>query len=206
LDRTVRVGQLAAQGCNSKRKESRSKGGAHTHSLYPFTVFQVAKIESERLLGELVARELQARATAGQYDGRFAVQYHYFGYEGRCPPPTDFDSNYCYGLGLTAGALIASGSTGVMACLKGLTKPATEWTAHGVPLTAMLAVERRKGKDKPVIRKALVELGGAPFAALVERRAGWRLAEAFVQPGPVQYDGARAGGERVAGVGRGGVS
>jgi len=153
---------------------------------------QVAKIESERLLGELVTLELEVRLLSGSYAARFAVQYHYFGYEGRCPPPTNFDANYCYGLGRTAAALIAVGATGMMACLQQLTRHPTEWLAKGVPLTAMLAIERRKGKDKPVIRKALVELSGKPFAALQQRRHRWRLASAFANPGPVQFDGATA--------------
>ena len=153
---------------------------------------QVAKIESERLLGALVEAELSARKSAGGYKGKLSLQYHYFGYEGRCPPPSAFDANYCYGLGLTAAALISQGCTGVMACLQRLTLPPEQWTAKGVPLTCMLAVERRKGKDKPVIRKALVELDGKPFAALCERRDAWRLRETFASPGPVQYEGACA--------------
>jgi len=153
---------------------------------------QVAKIESERLLGELVHTELGRLAQAGVYSGKLALQYHYFGYEGRCAPPTAFDANYCYGLGLTAGALIGEKCTGVMACLQGLVKPPAEWRAMGVPLTSMLAVERRKGHDKPVIRKALVALDGAPFRAFTERRAAWRLRGTYAHPGPVQYDGACA--------------
>ena len=150
---------------------------------------QVAKIESERLLGALVESELATRKATGGYCGKLSLQYHYFGYEGRCPPPSTFDSNYCYGLGLTAAALISEGCNGVMACLQGLTKPPEQWTARGVPLTCMLAVERRKGKDKPVIRKALVELDGKPFAAFSERRLAWRMRDVYASPGPVQYDG-----------------
>lgn len=153
---------------------------------------QVAKIESERLLGELVGRALAERSAAGSFGGRFSVQYHYFGYEGRCPPPTAFDSNYCHALGRTAASLVGVGATGVMACLRGLTRPPHEWVASGVPLTSMLALERRKGHDKPVIRKALVELGGKPFAALVARRARWLLSASYVSPGPVQFDGPTA--------------
>ena len=109
--------------------------------------------------------------------------------EGRCPPPTQFDSNYCYSLGLTAGALIGLRVTGVMACLQNLVQPTSQWQPKGIPLTAMLAMERRKGKDKPVIRKALVELDGAPFKAFVERRGAWRLRASFPSPGPVQFEG-----------------
>jgi diphosphate--fructose-6-phosphate 1-phosphotransferase len=153
---------------------------------------QVAKIESERLLGALLEAELARRAKAGAYAGKLSLQYHYFGYEGRCALPSAFDSNYCYALGLTAAALISQECTGVMACLQGLVQPPTEWRAKGVPLTAMLAIERRKGKDKPVIRKALVELEGAPFRAFAERRAAWRSRTTFAHVGPVQYEGALA--------------
>jgi len=153
---------------------------------------QVAKIESERLLGTLVDKELARLASAGAYTGKLSLQYHYFGYEGRCPPPSAFDSNYCYGLGLTAGALVGQRCTGVMACLQGLVQPPSEWQPKGVPLTAMLAVERRKGKDKPVIRKALVELHGTPFLAFTERRTAWRMRSTYAHPGPVQYEGSCA--------------
>ena len=150
---------------------------------------QVAKIESERLLGALVETELAKRKG---YTSAFAAQFHYFGYEGRCPPPTNFDCNYCAALGLTAGALIASGYSGMMACLGGLTKPPEEWAVRGVPLTSMLCIERRKGKLKPVIRKALVELGAPPFSSFKRRRAEWLGQESFSQPGPAQFDGATA--------------
>ena len=153
---------------------------------------QVAKIESERLLGALVEAELAKRREAGQFTAKFNSQFHYFGYEGRCPPPSNFDANYCSALGRTAGALIGGGCTGMMASLKGLTKPPEEWEPRGAPLTGMLCLERRKGKDKPVIRKALVELDGAPFAALKAARDGWRLAPSFEQPGPIQFEGPTA--------------
>jgi pyrophosphate--fructose-6-phosphate 1-phosphotransferase len=156
---------------------------------------QVAKIESERLLGALVEEELsrRQRAEADTLSSlKLSLQYHYFGYEGRCPPPTSFDSDYCYSLGLTAGALIGLRCTGVMACLQGLTEHPSKWSARGVPLTAMMAIERRKGKDKPVIRKALVELRGAPFAALSARRAEWRMRTSYASPGPSQFEGPNA--------------
>ena len=124
---------------------------------------QVAKIESERLLGALVEAELAKRREAGQFTAKFNSQFHYFGYEGRCPPPSNFDANYCSALGRTAGALIGGGCTGMMASLKGLTKPPEEWEPRGAPLTGMLCLERRKGKDKPVITKALVMLDGPMF-------------------------------------------
>ena len=153
---------------------------------------QVAKIESERLISELVAFELERRRREGSYKGPFAPQTHYFGYEGRCPPPSSFDCDYCAALGLTAGALLASRCTGYMACVKGVAGPASGWRPRGVPLTAMMSLEKRKGKLKPVIAKALVELGGAPFAALARQRDAWRTSAVFRVPGPVQFAGATA--------------
>ena len=152
----------------------------------------MARIETDRLISDLVASELKARAARGGYKGKFAAQCHYLGYEGRCPPPTNFDSNYCYTLGLTAAALVGCGCTGMMAAVRGLAAPPEEWTLRGVPLTAMMNIERRKGKDKPVIRKALVELGGAPFRALRARRGAWELSSAYGSPGPVQFAGSTA--------------
>lgn len=148
---------------------------------------QVAKIESERLFSLLAQKELVKRQAAGEYTGKFAVQAHYFGYEGRCTPPTDFDCNYCHALGLVAGALIGHGHTGMMACIRGLYKPVEEWQVTGMPLTHMMNVERRKGKDKPVIKKALVELEGAPFKAFCLVRDDWQLEDRYRNPGPTQY-------------------
>ena len=116
-------------------------------------VVQVAKIECERLIADIVDCELKKRKAAGAFLGSFSSQCHYFGYEGRCPPPSNFDCNYCYALGLTAGALIGSGCTGMMASVKNLIALPEEWSVHGAPLTSMIGMERRKGKEKPVIRK-----------------------------------------------------
>lgn len=148
---------------------------------------QVAKIESERLLSLLCEKELMARKAAGTFKGKFSVQCHYFGYEGRCTPPTDFDCYYCYSLGFTAGALIAHNYTGMMATIRGLYKPVAEWEVKGMPLTHMMNVERRKGKDKPVIKKALVELEGAPFKGFCALRDGWMYEDCYRNPGPIQY-------------------
>jgi 6-phosphofructokinase 1 len=148
---------------------------------------QVAKIESERLFSLLCEKELSVRRSAGTYKGKFSVQCHYFGYEGRCTPPTDFDCQYCYVLGLTAAALIGHGYTGMMATIRGLYKPVNEWMVKGMPLTHMMNMERRKGKDKPVIKKALVELEGAPFKAFAQLRASWASSDLYRNPGPIQY-------------------
>ncbi|MCD6338711.1 MAG: diphosphate--fructose-6-phosphate 1-phosphotransferase, partial [Verrucomicrobia bacterium] len=114
---------------------------------------------------------------------------HFFGYEGRCAPPSNFDADYCYSLGYTAAALVGAGKTGYIANVRGLHKPTAEWTGGGVPLTAMMNIERRKGKDRPVIRKALVDLNGKPFAELAANRDRWALEDCYVYPGPVQYFG-----------------
>lgn len=155
---------------------------------------QVAKIESERLLGSLVEAELASRPAVGSGVRRFAAQYHYLGYEGRCPPPSNFDANYCAALGRTAGSLIGAGVTGVMACLKGLSLPASHWRPLGVPLTAMMRMERRRGQRKSVIRKALVDTAacsrrGAPFQAFAAQRHEWKRRARFSQPGPLQLWG-----------------
>eukprot|EP00747_Dinoflagellata_sp_TGD_P110834 gnl/TRDRNA2_/TRDRNA2_171080_c3_seq2.p1 gnl/TRDRNA2_/TRDRNA2_171080_c3~~gnl/TRDRNA2_/TRDRNA2_171080_c3_seq2.p1 ORF type:complete len:1010 (+),score=212.84 gnl/TRDRNA2_/TRDRNA2_171080_c3_seq2:273-3032(+) len=144
---------------------------------------QVAKIESERLFALLTEKELKARDAKV----KFQLQCHYFGYEGRCAPPTDFDCKYCYTLGLTAGALLGHGYSGMMASVRGLYGPVEDWKVNGMPLTHMMNVERRKGKDKPVIRKALTELEGNPFKAFCEYRQKWRLEDAYRNPGPTQF-------------------
>lgn len=148
---------------------------------------QVAKIESERLFSLLCEKELATKKAAGSFKGKFSVQCHYFGYEGRCTPPTDFDCYYCYALGFTAGALIAHGHTGMMATIRGLYKPVNEWEVKGMPLTHMMNMERRKGKDKPVIKKALVELEGAPFKGFCQLRDSWMLEDHYRSTGPIQY-------------------
>ena len=150
---------------------------------------QVSLIETEKLLSEMVGNKLAAWKKEGKYVGKFSALHHFFGYEGRCAAPSNFDADYCYSLGFTASVLIANGKTGYMASVKNLTAPAEQWIAGGIPITMMFNMERRYGEMKPVIRKALVDLNGAPFRALVANRAKWAKETAFVYPGPIQYFG-----------------
>jgi pyrophosphate--fructose-6-phosphate 1-phosphotransferase len=150
---------------------------------------QVSLIQTENLLGEMVKDKLKEMKTAGTFRGKFATQYHFFGYEGRCAAPSNFDADYCYSLGYTASVLIGSGKTGYMASVRNLTQPAENWIAGGVPVTMMMNIERREGKDKPVIRKALVKLDGAPFGYFAANREKWARETCFVYPGPIQYFG-----------------
>ena len=150
---------------------------------------QVSLIETEKLLVELVKKQLAAMKKAGSYTGKFSALTHFFGYEGRCSAPSNFDADYCYSLGYNAAAIIGSGATAYMSYVSNLVKPASEWSAGAVPLTAMMNVERRHGEDKPVIRKALVELDGAPFKAYAAVREEWKVVTSFVYPGPIQYFG-----------------
>ena len=148
---------------------------------------QVSLIETEKLLSTMVAQKLEKMA--GKYVGKFGTQHHFFGYEGRCAAPSNFDADYCYALGTSAAQLIANGKTGYMAIVKNTTAPADEWVAGGVPITMMMNMERRNGKMKPVIRKALVELDGAPFKTFVAQRDEWAKNTCFTYPGPIQYWG-----------------
>ena len=150
---------------------------------------QVSLIETEKLLSEMVAEKLAAWKKEGKYNGKFAALHHFFGYEGRCAAPSNFDADYCYALGASAAQLVANGKTGYMAIVKNTTAPAAEWVAGGVPITMMMNMERRHGEMKPVIRKALVELDGAPFKAFAAQREAWAEQTAFVYPGPIQYWG-----------------
>ncbi|KAH0787850.1 diphosphate--fructose-6-phosphate 1-phosphotransferase [Histomonas meleagridis] len=150
---------------------------------------QVSLIETEKLLGEMVGRKLSELKREGKYKGSFSTQYHFFGYEGRCAAPSNFDADYCYSLGYTASCLIASGKTGYMASVRQLTKPASQWTAGGVPITMMMNMEKRSGEMKPVIQKALVELEGKPFKKFAENREKWAMNTCYVYPGPIQYFG-----------------
>ncbi len=150
---------------------------------------QVSRIETEILLSSMVGIKLGKWKEEGKYVGKFAVQHHFLGYEGRCGFPSNFDADYCYSLGYTASRLIASGKSGYMATVRNLIAPAEEWIACGVPLSMMLNIEHRKGKDCPVIKKALVDLDGKPFKALASQREEWAKGNAFVYPGPVQYFG-----------------
>ena len=150
---------------------------------------QVSLIETEKLLSEMVATKLAAWKEEGKYVGKFAAQHHFFGYEGRCAAPSNFDADYCYSLGYTASMLIANGKTGYMSSVRNTTAPAAEWIAGGVPITMMMNMERRHGEMKPVIQKALVKLDGAPFKAFAAVRDTWAKETAYVYPGPIQYFG-----------------
>ena len=160
---------------------------------------QVSLIETEKLLAEMVSNRLEEWALAGirlqnwvvngKYKGKFATQVHFFGYEGRCAAPSNYDADYCYSLGYTASCLINAGKTGYMASIRNTTAPADQWIAGGIPITMMMNLERRHGHDKPVIKKALVDLDGAPFKAFAANRDIWAIETDYVYPGPIQYFG-----------------
>ena len=150
---------------------------------------QVSLIETEKLLSAMVASKLAAWKAEGKYNGKFSAQHHFFGYEGRCAAPSNYDADYCYSLGYNASRLIAAGKTGYMSVIRNTTAPAAEWIAGGVPITMMMNLERRNGAMKPVIRKALVELDGAPFKYFASKRDEWAEQTAYVYPGPIQYWG-----------------
>ena len=150
---------------------------------------QVSLIETEKLLSDMVEAKLAEWKEAGKYAGKFATLHHFFGYEGRCAAPSNFDADYCYALGVSAAQLIANGKTGYMAIVKNTTASTDEWKAGGVPITMMMNMERRNGEMKPVIRKALVELEGAPFLKFCSKRDEWAKDTCFVYPGPIQYWG-----------------
>ena len=148
---------------------------------------QVSLIETEKLLSSMVAAKLDKWKKEGKFVGKFSALHHFFGYEGRCAAPSNFDADYCYALGTSAAQLIANGKTGYMAIVKNTTAPADQWVAGGVPITMMMNMERRNGEMKPVIRKALVELDGAPFKAFAAVRDVWAKDTCYVYPGPIQY-------------------
>ena len=150
---------------------------------------QVSLIETEKLLSEMVANRLKEMAKEGKYNGKFAPQHHFFGYEGRCAAPSNFDADYCYALGYNAANLINAGVTGYISSLRNLTKPSVQWLAGGVPISMMFNMERRHGKLKPVIQKALVRLDGKPFQRFVAKRDKWAQETCYVYPGPIQYFG-----------------
>ena len=150
---------------------------------------QVSLIETEQLLADMVGKKLAAWKKEGKYVGKFATQHHFFGYEGRCAAPSNFDADYCYSLGRVASLLIASGKTGYMSSVRNTTKPAAEWLAGGIPITAMMNMEKRNGKMKPVIQKALVKLDGGPFKFFAANREKWAIETDYVYPGPIQYFG-----------------
>lgn len=150
---------------------------------------QVSLIETEKLISEMVGAKLAEWKKEGKYEGKFSALHHFFGYEGRCAAPSNFDADYCYALGSSAAQLIANGKTGYMAIVKNTTAGTDKWLAGGVPITMMMNMEKRNGEMKPVIRKALVELDGAPFKALVAQREKWAKETCYVYPGPIQYWG-----------------
>jgi len=150
---------------------------------------QVSRIETDKLLAEMVESRLVKMKREGTYKGKFSSMTHFFGYEGRCAFPTNFDSDYCYSLGYNAFLLIANGLTGYMSSVTGLTKPAVEWNAGGIPITMMMNMEVRHGEPKPVIEKALVDLEGEPFKHFARERETWAIETAFVYPGAIQYFG-----------------
>ena len=150
---------------------------------------QVSLIESEKLFSALVKDKLAARKKAGTYNGKFSALHHFFGYEGRCAFPSNFDADYCYSLGYNAFMLIQYGYTGYLSKVSNLSKPAEQWVAGGMPITKMMNIERRNGEDKPVIRKALVELDGNPFKYFAAHREQWAVNTEFTYPGAIQYYG-----------------
>ena len=150
---------------------------------------QVSLIESEKLFSALVKDKLDERKKAGTYKGKFSPLHHFLGYEGRCAFPSNFDSDYCYSLGYNAFMLIQYGYNGYLSKISNLSKPASEWTAGGMPITKMMNIERRHGEDKPVIKKALVELDGKPFKFFEAHREEWAVETSFVYPGAIQYYG-----------------
>ena len=150
---------------------------------------QVSLIETEKLLSEMVANKLAAMKAEGKFVGKFAAQHHFFGYEGRCAAPSNFDADYCYALGYNAAQLINCGATGYMSSVRNLTKPSVQWTAGGIPITMMMNMERRHGKMKPVIQKALVDLEGKPFQKFASKREEWAMNTCYLYPGPIQYFG-----------------
>lgn len=150
---------------------------------------QVSLIETEKLLSEMVGNRLKEMAVAGKYNGKFSPLHHFFGYEGRCADPSNFDADYCYALGYNAACLINSGVTGYMSSIRNLVKPSVQWVAGGIPITMMMNIEHRNGADKPVIQKALVRLDGAPFQKFASKRDDWAMNTCYVYPGPIQYFG-----------------
>ena len=150
---------------------------------------QVSLIESEKLFSALVKDVLDERKAAGTYKGKFGALHHFFGYEGRCAFPSNFDADYCYSLGYNAFMLIQYGYNGYLSKVSNLSKPAEEWVAGGMPITKMMNIERRHGEDKPVIRKALVELEGKPFKYFEVHREEWAVETAYTYPGAIQYYG-----------------
>jgi pyrophosphate--fructose-6-phosphate 1-phosphotransferase len=183
------INHLSAE--NAAVYESLPEGVARQLSLDrdPHGNVQVSLIETEKLLSEMVGKKLAKLKAAGEFKGKFSAQHHFFGYEGRCADPSNFDADYCYALGYNAACLIRSGVTGYMSSVRNLTKPSVQWIAGGIPITMMMNMERRHGEMKPVIQKALVRLDGAPFRKFASQREEWAYNTCYVYPGPIQYFG-----------------
>ena len=179
---------LSPASCDLSRSLPKGIARQLTLDRDPHGKVLVSQIETEKLLIEMVGKRLAQLKAAGVYKGKFSALNHFFGYEGRCAIPSNFDADYCYSLGVTAAHLIAAGKTGYMSIVRNLTKPAAEWVAGGVPITMMM--ERRNGKMKPVIQKALVDLNGKPFKYFAAHRAEWADPNlSYIYPGPIQYYG-----------------
>lgn len=183
------IGHLSAD--NAAIYESLPEGVARQLSLDrdPHGNVQVSLIETEKLLSEMVGKRLKQWAAEGKFNGKFAALHHFFGYEGRCADPSNFDADYCYALGFNAACLIKAGVTGYMSSVRNLTKPSVQWIAGGIPITMMMNMERRNGEMKPVIQKALVRLDGAPFLKFASKRDDWAVNTSYMYPGPIQYFG-----------------
>ncbi len=159
------------------------------HDRDPHGNVLVSLIETDQLLSEMVAKKLEEMRAQGKYVGRFRPMHHFFGYEGRCGDPSNFDANYCYALGYNAAQLVKCGATGYMSSIRNLSQPVSEWVAGGIPITMMLHMEQRSGEMKPVIRKALVDLSDKPFQVFAENRDEWAVNTCYIYPGAVQYFG-----------------
>ena len=150
---------------------------------------QFSLIDTDKLLADMCKQRLAEWQKEGKFNGKFATQHHFLGYEGRCGAPSNFDANYCYSLGASAAGLIATGKTGYMALVKNTIAPVKDWICGGVPITMMMNLERRNGEEKPVIKKALVDLEGKPFKTFASKRNKWAIDTCYVYPGPIQYWG-----------------
>jgi pyrophosphate--fructose-6-phosphate 1-phosphotransferase len=187
--RTYMISKLSPE--NAKVYASLPEGVARQLTLDrdPHGNVQVSLIETEKLLAEMVGVKLAQWKKDGKYTGKFATQVHFFGYEGRCAAPSNYDADYCYTLGYTASLLIANGKTGYMSSVRNTVKQEKKWIAGGVPVTMMMNMEKRHGAMKPVIQKALVRLDGAPFKTFAANREQWAKETCYVYPGPIQYFG-----------------
>jgi len=187
--RTYIISKLSKE--NSELYASLPEGVARQLTLDrdPHGNVQVSLIETEKLLAEMVGNRLAEWKKEGKFTGKFTSQTHFFGYEGRCAAPSNYDADYCYSLGYTASCLISAGKTGYMSSIQNTTAPAEKWIAGGIPITMMMNMERRHGEMKPVIQKALVKLDGAPFKEFAANRDMWAINTDYVYPGPIQYFG-----------------